>query len=60
MKTLADLKRDAASGKLSLELIERFGQSGDDIKSTMRGIRKVSPLFTSSKFLTCMTLSPSR
>ena len=41
MKTLADLKRDAGSGKLSLELIERFGQTGNEIKSTMIGIRKV-------------------
>ena len=41
MKTLAELKRDAQSGQLRLELIERFGQTGDDIKSTMRGIRKV-------------------
>ena len=41
MKTLADLKRDAGSGKLSLELIERFGKTGNEIKSTMIGIRKV-------------------
>ena len=41
MKTLADLKRDAQSGKLSLELIERFGQTGNEIKSTMTGVRKV-------------------
>ena len=41
MKTLADLKRDAGSGNMSLELIERFGQSGEEIKSTMRGIRRV-------------------
>ena len=41
MKTLADLKRDAASGKMSLELIERYGQTGEEIKSTMRGIRPV-------------------
>lgn len=41
MKTLAELKRDAASGNMSLELIERFGQTGEEIKSTMRGVRKV-------------------
>lgn len=28
MKTLADLKRDAASGKFSFEMVERFGKCG--------------------------------
>ena len=41
MKTLADLKRDAASGRMCLEFIERYGLTGDQIKSTMRGVRKV-------------------
>lgn len=41
MKTLADLKRDAASGKMSLEIVERFGKTGNDIPAKMQGIRKV-------------------
>ena len=41
MKTLAELKRDAGSSKLSLELTEHYGETGDEIKSTMRGVRKV-------------------
>lgn len=41
MKTLADLKRDAASGRLSLELHFRYGKTGDGIPENMRGVRKV-------------------
>ena len=39
MKTLAELKRDAASGKLKLELVERFGKTGESIPERLRGIR---------------------
>ena len=41
MKTLADLKRDAAGGKLRLELIEHFGKTGEAIPERLRGIRDV-------------------
>ena len=39
MKTLTELKRDAASGKLKLELVERFGKTGESIPERLRGIR---------------------
>lgn len=39
MKTLAQFKRDAATGKMSLELLERFGNT--DIPEHQKGIRKV-------------------
>ena len=29
MKTLADFKRDAASGKIKLEMVERYGKTGN-------------------------------
>lgn len=41
MKTLADFKRDAAKGKIKLEMVERYGKSGDDIPERCRGIRTV-------------------
>lgn len=41
MKTLAQLKRDAYSGRLSLEMIERYGKTGSEIPERLRGIRKV-------------------
>lgn len=31
MKTLADLKREAASGKIRFEMVERYGKTGDAI-----------------------------
>lgn len=31
MKTLADFKRDAASGKIKLEMVERYGKTGEEI-----------------------------
>lgn len=40
MKTLAQFKRDAASGKMSLELFERFGST--EITDQLKGIRKVA------------------
>lgn len=41
MKTLADLKRDATSGKIKFELIERYEKTGDEIPERCRGIRTV-------------------
>ena len=46
MKTLAELKRDAQSGKINFELIERFGDTGDAIPERLRGIRKVARVNT--------------
>lgn len=40
-KSLAQLKRDADTGSMTLEIIERFGKTGEDIPAAMRGIRKV-------------------
>lgn len=41
MKTLADFKRDVASGKIKLEMLERFGETGEAIPERCRGIRTV-------------------
>lgn len=46
MKTLADLKRDATSGKIQFELIERYGKFGDEIPKKIRGIRTVEKVNT--------------
>ena len=46
MKTLTDLKRDAGSGRLSLELYAWHGKTGDGIPERIRGIRKVSSVNT--------------
>lgn len=46
MLSLAQFKRDAASGKMSLELVERYGETGDKISEKMRGIRKLSKINT--------------
>lgn len=43
MKTLADFKRDAASGKIKLEMVERYGKTGEEIPERYRGIRTVMP-----------------
>lgn len=51
MKTLADLKRDAASGKIKLELVERYGKTGEEIPERIRGIRTVSKINTVAIFL---------
>lgn len=42
IKTLADLKRDACSGKLSLEMIEHYGETGNGIVERLRGKRKTA------------------
>ena len=39
--TLAALKRNANSGKMKMEIIERYGKTGDDIIERLRGVRKV-------------------
>lgn len=41
MATLAQLKRDANSGKMSLLLFWRYGATGDDLPDRLRGRRKV-------------------
>ena len=41
MKTIADLKRDVKSGNMSMEMLEWYGKTGEDIKPILRGIRKV-------------------
>ena len=46
MKTLADLKRDARSGKIRFELIEHFGKTGEAIPERVRGIRDVASVNT--------------
>lgn len=48
---LADLKRDAASGKIKLELVERYGKTGEEIPERIRGIRTVSKTNTVAIFL---------
>lgn len=41
MATLAQLKRDANSGKMSLLLFWRYGATGDDLPNRLRGRRQV-------------------
>ena len=41
-KTLADLKRDAANKAITLELIERYGESGDKLPERCRGVRRIA------------------
>lgn len=50
-KTLSDLKRDAASGNIKFELIERFGKAGEEIPKRLRGIRAVQKVNTVAIFL---------
>lgn len=49
--TLAEFKRLAASGKISLELVERFGKIGEEIPENLRGKRKISKVNTVAVFL---------
>lgn len=44
--TLAELKRNAAEGRISLELVERYGQRGNDLPERLRGKRKVKKVNT--------------
>lgn len=46
MRTLADLKREAASGKIRFEMVERYGETGDAIPERCRGIRAVEKVNT--------------
>lgn len=46
MKTLADFKRDAASGKIKLEMVERYGNTGEEIPERYRGIRAIQSVNT--------------
>lgn len=59
MRTLADLKREAASGKIRFEMVERYGKTGDAIPKRCRGIRTVEKVNTDDAFtsgLLCITL----
>ena len=49
--TLAQFKRDAASGKIKLELVERYGKTGEEIPERIRGIRTVSRINIVAIFL---------
>lgn len=51
MKTLAEFKRDAANGRIKLEVLERYGKSGDEIPERLRGIRTISRVNTVAVFL---------
>ena len=51
MKTLAELKRDAKSGKISFELMEWFGKVAEQIPERLRGIRTVSKVNTVGIYL---------
>lgn len=44
--TLAQFKRDAADGKIKLEMIERYGETGEAIPERCRGIRTVQKVNT--------------
>ena len=44
--SLAEMKRQAAAGKIKFELTERFGKTGDDIPEYCRGIREVARVNT--------------
>ena len=46
MKRLADFNRDAASGKIKLELVERYGKTGEEIPERCRGIRVIKSVNT--------------
>ncbi len=41
MKTLAQLRQDAKSGRMSMEMTERYGNIGEQIPEKLRGIRRV-------------------
>lgn len=41
MQSLAQLKRDANSGKMSMLMTERFGKTGEKIPPLLRGVRPV-------------------
>ena len=41
MKTLADFKRDCKAKAIRLELVERYGNTGDKIREHLRGVRSI-------------------
>ena len=51
MKTFADFKRDAANGNMSLELIDWYGKTGEEIPKRIRGARRVVKCTQSSLIL---------
>ena len=51
MKTFADFKRDAAKGNMSLELIDWYGKTGEEIPKRIRGARRVVKCTQSSLIL---------
>lgn len=44
--SLAEMKRQAAAGKIKFELTERFGKTGEEIPEYCRGIREVARVNT--------------
>ena len=52
MKTITGFRREAAAGGLSLEIVEWYGKTGEDIPERLRGIRKVSKVKSDSIILT--------
>ena len=44
--TLADFKRDVVNRKIKLELVERFGKTGESISERCRGIRTIQSVNT--------------
>lgn len=50
-KTLADLKRDAKSGKMFLQLFSRYGKTAEEIPERLQGIRPVVDCNTVAIFL---------
>ena len=44
--TLAQFKRDATSGKIKLEMVERYGKTGEEIPERLRGVRTVQKVNT--------------
>ncbi len=51
MKTFADFKRDAAKGNMSLELIDWYGKTDEEIPKRIRGARRVVKCTQSSLIL---------
>lgn len=49
--TLAQFKRDAAKGNMYLELVERYGKSGNDIPENLQGLRGVKRINSVSVYL---------
>lgn len=40
-KTFAEFKREVANGNIYMEIIERFGKTGDMIPERLKGVRKI-------------------